>query len=40
MKRVLVALMATLCVASVAASFGPLNPSAKPYAREYIWPEG
>ena len=22
------------------ASFGPLDPSAKPYEREYIWPEG
>jgi len=22
------------------ASFGPLNPSAQPYEREYIWPEG
>ena len=22
------------------ASFGPLNPSARPYEREYIWPEG
>ena len=40
MKRVLVVLMATLCVASIAASFGPLEPSAQPYAREYIWPDG
>ena len=40
MKRVLVVLMAALCVAGVAASFGPLNPSAQPYEREYIWPDG
>ena len=25
---------------SVCASFGPLSPSATPYEREYIWPEG
>ena len=40
MKRVLVVLLAVLCVAGVAASFGPLNPSAQPYEREYIWPDG
>ena len=27
-------------VLSAAASFGPLDPSATPYEREYIWPEG
>ena len=25
---------------AASASFGPLTPSAAPYEREYIWPEG
>ena len=41
MKRtcVLLAAVAAVCVCS-AESFGPLGPSARPYEREYIWPEG
>lgn len=31
---------AAFAVAVAEASFGPLNPSAKPCEREYIWPEG
>ena len=32
--------VAALAVGSAWASFGPLSPSATPYEREYIWPEG
>ncbi len=39
MKTMMLAAVAAF-VAGVEASFGPLNPSAKPYEREYIWPEG
>ena len=34
------AIALALCAAGAEASFGPLNPSAQPYEREYIWPEG
>ena len=39
-RKLAMGLMATLCVAVAWASFGPLNPSARPNEREYIWPEG
>ena len=40
MKKI-VSFFATLAAAGgVCASFGPLEPSAKPCEREYIWPEG
>ena len=31
---------AAIAEGTVRASFGPLSPSAEPYEREYIWPEG
>ena len=39
-SRGLVFAIAALVVCLGHASFGPLTPSAKPYEREYIWPEG
>ena len=39
MKRIVIGFVAVLAVLAE-ASFGPLNPSARPYEREYIWPEG
>ena len=39
MKRVVIGFVAVLAVVAE-ASFGPLSPSARPYEREYIWPEG
>ena len=42
MKKVVlaVAVAAAWCVCLGEQSFGPLNPSAVPESREYIWPEG
>jgi len=41
MKRLCFALAAVFAATALfAESFGPLSPSAKPYEREYIWPEG
>jgi len=45
MKRNVFLLQALMAVSSLAvetdrASFGPLSPSAQPYERTYIWPEG
>lgn len=31
---------AAVAAGNVWASFGPLAPSAEPYEKEYIWPEG
>ncbi len=39
MKRIVIGFVAVVAVLAE-ASFGPLNPSARPYEREYIWPEG
>ena len=39
MKRIVIGFVAVVTVLAE-ASFGPLNPSARPYEREYIWPEG
>ncbi|MGN0851764.1 MAG: alpha/beta hydrolase [Kiritimatiellia bacterium] len=39
MKRTLLVLVA-VCAGWASASFGPLNPSARPHGRDYIWPEG
>ena len=38
--RVRVLLAGVVLCLGAAASFGPLTPSARPCAREYIWPEG
>ena len=41
MKKMLaIAMAAAASAACCNASFGPLTPSAKPYEREYIWPDG
>ena len=39
MKRIVIGFVAVVAVLAE-ASFGPLSPSARPYEREYIWPEG
>ena len=39
-KVLLFAACAFVAGFSLAASFGPLTPSAKPCEREYIWPAG
>ena len=40
MKRKSVLVMTVLVAGCCLASFGPLTPSAKPYERTYIWPDG
>ena len=40
MKKMPIAVTATFVAIDLLASFGPLSPSAEPYEREYIWPEG
>ena len=40
MKTMTVLMVAAVAAGSTWASFGPLSPSAAPYEREYIWPEG
>ena len=41
-KTIVVLLFATIAASTVRCeeSFGPLTPSARPYEREYIWPDG
>ena len=40
MKKTPIAMVVTFVAIDLLASFGPLSPSAEPYEREYIWPEG
>ena len=40
MKKLIMTGLATVVAVDLWASFGPLSPSAAPYEREYIWPEG
>ena len=40
MKKLITTGLAALVAVDLWASFGPLSPSAAPYEREYIWPEG
>ena len=39
MKQIVLAFV-VVCAGWASASFGPLNPSAQPNEREYLWPEG
>ena len=39
-KVILIAFIAAAALPVAFGSFGPLNPSARPFEREYIWPEG
>ena len=39
-KSIVIALVAAAYAVCAHGSFGPLTPSARPYEREYIWPEG
>ena len=40
MRRTCLVLSVVALAAICQGSFGPLTPSAKPYEREYIWPDG
>ena len=40
MKKLILTGLGALAAIELWASFGPLSPSAAPYEREYIWPEG